>query len=81
MVRTEAIIIALFGATLGIVVGIGFGWALQQALEPEGVTTLEIPVGQLIAYMVFAALVGVLAAIWPAYRASKLNVLEAITYE
>jgi len=81
MIRYESVIIALFGAVMGVVVGIGFGWALQQALEPEGVTKLEIPVGQLVVYFVFAAAAGLLAAIWPARRAAKLNVLESIAYE
>jgi putative ABC transport system permease protein len=81
MIRWEAVIIAVFGAVLGIAIGILFGWALQQALADEGVTALRIPVGQLIAYLVFAGLAGVLAAIWPARRAAKLNVLEAISYE
>jgi putative ABC transport system permease protein len=81
MIRYESVIIAIFGAVLGMVVGIGFGWALQQALEPEGVTELAIPGGQLIFYFVFAALAGVIAAIWPARRAAKLNVLESISYE
>jgi putative ABC transport system permease protein len=81
MVRYESVIIALFGALLGILVGLGFGWALQQALEPEGITELEIPVIQLAYYVVFAALAGVLAAIWPARQAAKLNVLESIAYE
>ena len=81
MIRVESVVIALFGAVLGILVGIGFGWALQQALAPEGVDRLTIPVGQLVVYLVFAAVTGVLAAIWPAHRAAKLNVLEAISYE
>jgi putative ABC transport system permease protein len=45
------------------------------------VTELRIPVGQLLVYLVFAGLVGVIAAIWPARRAAKMNVLEAISYE
>jgi putative ABC transport system permease protein len=81
MVRYESVIIALFGALLGLLVGIGFGWALQQALEPEGITELEIPAAQLAIYVVFAALAGVLAAIWPARKAAKLNILESIAYE
>jgi putative ABC transport system permease protein len=81
MIRYEAVIIALFGALLGVVVGIAFGWALQQALEPEGVTVLAIPVGQLVTYTLIAALAGVVAAIWPARRAAKIDVLTAISYE
>ena len=81
MIRWEAVIIAVFGAVLGIAIGILFGWALQQALADEGVSQLKIPVGQLLVYLVFAGLAGVLAAIWPARRAAKLNVLEAISYE
>ncbi|MGH2677371.1 MAG: ABC transporter permease, partial [Actinomycetota bacterium] len=52
MIRYESVIIALFGAFLGILVGIGFGWALQQALEPEGIDRLVVPVGQLAFYLV-----------------------------
>ena len=68
-------------SALGILIGILFGWALQQALANQGVTQLKIPVGQLVFYLVFAGLIGVLAAIWPARRAAKLDVLEAISYE
>ena len=81
MIRWESVIIAILGGLLGIVVGIGFGVALQKALESEGVTVLDIPVPQLLIYLVLAGLAGVLAAIFPARRAAKLNVLEAISYE
>ena len=81
MIRWESVIIAILGAVLGLAIGALFGWALQQALVSEGVTELRIPVGQLVVYLVFAGLVGVIAAIWPARRAAKLNVLEAISYE
>jgi putative ABC transport system permease protein len=81
MVRWEAVIISVMGALLGVAIGIAFGWALQQALEPEGFTELGIPGGQLAFYVVFAALLGVFFAIFPARRAAKLNVLDAISYE
>ena len=81
MVRWEAVIISIMGALLGVAVGIAFGWALQQALEPEGFSELGIPGGQLGLYVVFAAVLGVVFAIFPARRAAKLNVLEAISYE
>jgi putative ABC transport system permease protein len=81
MIRWESIIIAVFGAVLGIAIGVLFGWALQQALANEGVSEFVVPVGQLAVYLVLAALAGVLAAIWPARRAARLNVLDAISYE
>ncbi|MGH2596965.1 MAG: ABC transporter permease [Actinomycetota bacterium] len=81
MIRWESVIIAILGAVLGLVIGVFFGWSLQQALADQGVTELRIPVGQLAGYLVFAGLAGVFAAIWPARRAAKLNVLEAISYE
>jgi putative ABC transport system permease protein len=54
---------------------------LQQALSDLGIDHLAIPVGQLIIMLVVAALIGVVAAIWPARRAAKLDILQAITYE
>ena len=81
MIRWESVIIAILGAVLGICIGGLFGWALRRALASQGVSRLAIPGGQLIYALVFAALAGVLAAIWPARRAAKLNVLEAISYE
>ena len=80
MVRWEAVIISIMGALLGVVIGILFGVALQQALAPEGFSELGIPGGQLV-FTVFAAVLGVVFAIFPARRAAKLNVLEAISYE
>jgi len=81
MIRWEAVIIAVFGAVLGLVVGVFFGWAMVEALKDQGVSSLAIPGGQLIVYVLLAGLAGVVAAIWPARRAAKLNVLEAITTE
>ncbi|MDP9329704.1 MAG: FtsX-like permease family protein [Actinomycetota bacterium] len=81
MVRVEAVIIAILGAVLGLVVGILFGWAMQRALAGVGIDRLAFPVGQLVGMLVVAALLGVVAAVWPARRASKINVLEAISYE
>jgi putative ABC transport system permease protein len=81
MVRWEAVIISIMGALFGVVIGIAFGWALQQALAPEGFTELGIPGGQILVYVVLAAVLGVFFAIFPARRAAKLNVLRAISYE
>jgi putative ABC transport system permease protein len=81
MVRIEAVIVAILGAFLGIVIGVLFGWALQRSLSDLGITELAVPVGQLVVFMIVAALIGVLAAILPARRAAKLKVLDAISYE
>lgn len=81
MITVESIIICLFGAVLGIAVGIGLGWTVQQALESEGLTNFALPWSLIIAYLVVSVVVGLLAALAPAARAAKLNVLGAIAYE
>lgn len=81
MVRLEAIVIAVLGAVLGVGLGIGFGVAIQRALAGDGIEVLEIPVTQLVVFVVLAGIVGVLAAWWPGRRAANLNVLQAIAAE
>ncbi len=81
MVRLEAVVISVFGALLGLALGLAFGAALRRSLASDGFTTLSIPVGQLLGYLVGAALIGMLAAVWPAWRAARLNVLNAIATE
>jgi putative ABC transport system permease protein len=81
MIRVEAVIIAILGALIGIVVGIAFGWVMQLALEDVGIDRLAIPFGQLFFVLVIAAVIGVVAAILPARRAAKIDVLSAIAYE
>ena len=78
MVRWESVIVALLGTLLGLTIGLFFGWALIQALKDEGINVLRIPVGQLALVTVVAAIAGVLAAIVPARRAAKLDILKAI---
>jgi putative ABC transport system permease protein len=81
MVRLEAVVISLFGALLGVALGLGYGAALVQALRSQGVNDTSIPVLQLIGYLVIGVLAGITAAWWPARRAAKLNVLGAIATE
>ncbi|GAB3234190.1 ABC transporter permease [Glycomyces halotolerans] len=81
MITVESIIICLFGAVLGIGVGIGLGWTVQQALESEGLSHFALPWLLIVIYLIAAVVVGLLAAIAPAARAAKLNVLGAIAYE
>lgn len=81
MVTWESVIVAVFGALLGLGVGTLFGWAVVAALAEEGITTLVVPGGQLVVYLVAAGVAGVVAATFPAWRAARLDVLEAVTTE
>jgi putative ABC transport system permease protein len=81
VVRWESVIIAVFGAALGLVIGLFFGWALFRALADEGFREFRVPVGTLAIVTVLAALAGVVAAILPARRAARLDVLQAIASE
>jgi putative ABC transport system permease protein len=81
MITVEAVVISVFGALLGIVVGTALGIAAVQALKDVGITDLGIPWAQLGSYLLIAAGVGVVAAILPAIRAARLNVLQAVSYE
>lgn len=80
MVRFEAALVATFGAVLGVSIGLLFGWGVVQALPASFASTLAIPVQSIIVLMVIAAGAGVLAAVMPARRAGRLNVLEAISH-
>ncbi|NYI94563.1 putative ABC transport system permease protein [Streptomonospora nanhaiensis] len=81
MIRLEAVVIALLGAVVGVVLGLVFAWALQQVLAERGVTVLDVPAGQLVGLLGVAVVIGVLAALWPAWRASRLDILRAIAAE
>jgi putative ABC transport system permease protein len=80
MVRHESIITALIGAALGLPLGIFLAALVTQALQEFDVR-FEIPWGQLVAFAIVAVIVGMIAAIMPARRAAKLNVLRALQYE
>ena len=80
MIRYEAVITALIGAILGLVLGLIFASLIAQPLKDEGFT-LSYPVAELILLVVVGALIGVIAAIVPARRASRLDVLESLQYE
>jgi putative ABC transport system permease protein len=81
MITVEAVVISAFGALLGLVVGTGLGAAVVRALKDDGITELALPWTQLVTYLVLAGLVGVVAAVLPAIRAARTNVLQAIAYE
>jgi putative ABC transport system permease protein len=81
MIRLESIVIAVFGALLGIAIGASFGAAVQNGLAGEGLNVLAIPVRTLAIYVLIGGLIGVLAALWPAWRAGRMDVLKAIATE
>jgi putative ABC transport system permease protein len=78
MVRYEAAVIALIGSGAGAVLGTGLGVAMTKALEDQGMGTIAVPGLQIGVYVVLAALAGVLAAIGPARRAARVDVLRAV---
>mgnify|MGYP001163572101 FL=1 len=81
MIRWEAVIIALFGGLLGIAMGLLFGMAAIAAIPETFVDIVSIPVRRLGFYLLISGAFGMVAAIFPARRAARLNVLEAIGYE
>jgi putative ABC transport system permease protein len=81
MITVESVVISVFGALLGIAVGTGLGAAVVEALRDEGFTHLTLPWGDMAVYLVLAAVIGVVAAVLPAIRAARLNVLGAIAHE
>ena len=81
MVRLESIAIAVLGAVLGVVMGVVFGVVLQRAIADQGLDVLSVPYVSLGVFVLIAAIVGVLAALLPARRAARLDVLRAITTE
>ena len=81
MITLESVVIALLGALLGVVMGIGFGIALMYALRDEGLEVISVPWDQMALFLGLSVVVGVLAAVVPARRAARLDVLRAIATE
>ncbi|WBB90546.1 ABC transporter permease [Verrucosispora sp. WMMC514] len=81
MITVEAVVISVFGALLGVVVGAGLGAAVVEALRDEGITRLVLPWGQMGVFLGLAAIIGVVAAALPAIRAARINVLGAIAHD
>ncbi|GAB3590994.1 ABC transporter permease [Angustibacter peucedani] len=78
-IGNEAVLTALFGAVLGTALGLTLGVLLQRVLRDQGLDTLSLPWGQVVATFVLAGVVGLLAALWPAWRASRLDVIRAVS--
>ncbi|MFG3260325.1 ABC transporter permease [Streptomyces sp. NPDC048172] len=81
MIRLESVVIALFGALLGLGLGMSWGATAQQLLALEGLGVLAIPWSTILAVFAGSAVVGLIAALIPAFRAGRMNVLNAIATE
>lgn len=81
MVRWEAVTVAMLGAFVGLLLGLLFGWGTTRVLADQGLTTVQLPYVQLAGAILLAAVAGVLAAVLPARRAARLDVLRAVTVE
>ncbi|PKT71491.1 hypothetical protein CW362_18450 [Streptomyces populi] len=81
MIRLESVVIAVFGAVLGLALGIVWGVCVQQVLALQGMKALAVPWTTIVAVVIGSAVVGIVAALLPALRASRMNVLAAIAHE
>ncbi len=79
-IRWEAVIVSIFGALLGILMGLLLGWAAVVAIPDSFISKVGIPWLSLVIYLIVGGIIGVIAAYFPAQRASKLNVLDAISH-
>jgi putative ABC transport system permease protein len=75
----ESLLIAVFGAVLGVTVGLSYGALFTRALPGAGLEVISVPWGQALLFVVLAGVVGVLAALWPGYRAARTPALDAIS--
>ncbi len=81
LVTVESVVIAVFGALLGLLVGTALGTAVARALRDEFIPVLSLPWGSMVVFLALAVIVGLTAAILPAVRAARTDVLRAIAYE
>ena len=81
MIRWESVVIAVLGGIVGLALGMLWGWAFARALQEQGITVFRIPWLEVLLFVGGSMLAGVLAAVFPAWRASRLDVLDAIATE
>ncbi|WP_435738471.1 FtsX-like permease family protein [Cellulosimicrobium sp. PMB13] len=81
IIAIESVLTAVYGTVLGVATGIGIGAALPGVLADEGLSTLAIPWGQVLAILGAAVVIGLVASVWPAIRAARLPVLDAVTVD
>ena len=78
IIRWEGVIVAAFGGLTGVLVGVPIGVLATSKLPEFLVNQISVPIGTLVAYLLFASIVGLFAAVFPAWTAGRMNVLEAI---
>jgi putative ABC transport system permease protein len=81
MIRWEAAAVSLYGAVVGVVLGAAFGVATSAAIPDDIIDTIAVPIAQLVFFLIISVAFGLLAALFPAFRASRMNVLDAIADE
>ncbi|MGO2042519.1 MAG: ABC transporter permease [Cellulosimicrobium funkei] len=81
VIAIESVLTAVYGTVLGVATGIGVGAALPGVLADEGLSTLAVPWGQVLAILGVAVVIGLVASVWPAIRAARLPVLDAVTVD
>ena len=81
MIRWEAAAVSLYGAVVGVVLGAAFGVATSAAIPDDIIDTVAVPIAQLIVFLLISVAFGLIAALFPAFRASRMNVLDAIADE
>ena len=77
-VRWESVITSLLGSVTGIVLGVGLGWVIVFSLRDQGLTSFQLPVASTVFILVMSFVVGVMAAVYPAWRATKVDILDAL---
>ena len=77
-VRWESVITSLLGSVTGIVLGVGLGWVIVFSLRDQGLTSFQLPVASTVVILVMSFVVGVMAAVYPAWRATKVDILDAL---
>jgi len=80
-IYVESVLISVYGAIIGLGLGLAFGYLFARSLVEDGLDITVVPWGQALLFLVVAAVVGVLAALWPGHRAARTRPLEAIAAE
>ncbi|WP_265520358.1 ABC transporter permease [Oerskovia flava] len=81
IIAIESVLTAVYGTVLGVATGIGIGAALPGVLADEGLSTLAIPWTQVLGVLGAAVVIGLVASVWPAIRAARLPVLDAVSVD